>query len=210
MNRFSGAVDRTGGVPCVFGTVSKMVLTYFKRYRMEIELHHLGRSVVRVPEGFVLLPWSKSFLEVHADVKYRSFRNEIDANVFPCLGELAGCRRLMREITRKKGFLEGATWLAATENHDTRKRVYCGTVQGIRDQAGLGAVQNLGISPDFRDRGLGSCLLLRALQGFRESGVNRVYLEVTAENEGAIRLYERLGFRTVKTVFKVAEVCYSY
>ncbi len=192
------------------GTVSEMVLTYFKRYRMEIDLHHCDCSVSRVPEGFMLVPWCKSLLEQHAEVKYRSFRNEIDANVFPCLGELAGCRRLMREITRKKGFLERATWLAVTETRDIRNRVNCGTIQGIRDQAGIGAVQNLGIIPDFRDRGLGSCLLLRALQGFRESGVGRVYLEVTAENEGAIRLYQRLGFRTVKTVFKVAEVCYSY
>ena len=39
---------------------------------------------------------------------------------------------------------------------------------------------------------------MRSLQGFRDSGVERVYLEVTAENQGAIRLYERLGFRTVK------------
>lgn len=92
-----------------------MVLTYFKRYRMEIELRHLDRSVPRVPDGYTLLPWSKSLLELHAEVKYRSFRNEIDANVFPCLGELAGCRRLMREIARKGGFLERATWLAATD-----------------------------------------------------------------------------------------------
>lgn len=186
-----------------------MVLTYFKRYRMEIELHQWDRSVPRVPKGYVLLPWNKSLLDLHAEVKYHSFRNEIDANVFPCLGELAGCRRLMREITRKGGFLERATWLAVTDTHEVGRRQSCGTIQGIRDRTGVGAVQNLGIVPAYRDQGLGSSLLLRALHGFRESGVERVYLEVTAENEGAIRLYERLGFRTVKTVFKVAEVAYS-
>lgn len=186
-----------------------MVLTYFKRYRMEIDLRHCGRLVPHVPKGYAFLPWSRSLLDLHAEVKYRSFCNEIDANVFPCLGELAGCRRLMREITRKGGFLERATWLVVTDTHDVRCRESCGTIQGIRDQAGVGAVQNLGIVPDYRDQGLGSSLLRRALQGFRESGVDRVYLEVTAENEGAIRLYERLGFRTVKTVFKVAEVAYS-
>ena len=187
-----------------------MVLTYFKRYRMEIELHRLGRRMSPVPKGYVLLPWNKSLLELHAEVKYRSFRNEIDANVFPCLGELPGCRRLMREIIRKGGFLDRATWLAVTDTPNLCDREYCGTVQGIRDQSGGGAIQNLGIVPDFRDRGLGSSLLLRSLHGFRDSGVERVYLEVTAENQGAIRLYERLGFRTVKTVFKVAEVCCSY
>lgn len=186
-----------------------MVLTYFKRYRMEIDLHPWNRSVSRAPKGYEFLPWNRSLLDLHAEVKYYSFRNEIDANVFPCLGELAGCRRLMREITRKGGFLNRATWLAVTDTHDIRHREFCGTIQGIRDQAGVGAIQNLGIVPSYRDQGLGSSLLLRALQGFRESGVERVYLEVTAENEGAIRLYKRLGFRTVKTVFKVAEVAYS-
>lgn len=186
-----------------------MVLTYFKRYRMEIDLHHWNDSVPGVPAGYVLLPWNKSLLDLHAEAKYHSFRNEIDANVFPCLGELSGCRRLMREISRKGGFLERATWLAVTDTRGQQYREFCGTIQGIRDRAGIGAVQNLGIVPAYRDQGLGSSLLRRALQGFRESGVKRVYLEVTAENEGAIRLYERHGFRNVKTVFKVAEVAYS-
>jgi len=196
--------DRLAVWPC--GTVSDMVLTFFNRYRMEIDLHHWDRSDFGVPGGYVLLPWNHSLLEFHAQVKYRSFCSEIDANVFPCLGDLAGCRRLMRQITRKGGFLERATWLAVTDTQDIRRRDYCGTIQGIRDQTGLGAVQNLGIVPEYRDQGLGSSLLLRALHGFRESGLDRVYLEVTAENEAAIRLYERQGFRTVKTVFKVAEV----
>jgi ribosomal protein S18 acetylase RimI-like enzyme len=191
---------------CAALRMSEMVLTYFKRYRMEIELHRWDRLARQVPRGYVLVPWNQSLLDVHAEVKFRSFCSEIDANVFPCLGELAGCRRLMREITRKGGFLERATWLAVTDTLDVRRREYCGTIQGIRDQAGVGAVQNLGIVPGYRDQGLGSSLLGRALHGFRESGVDRVYLEVTAENEGAIRLYHRLGFRTVKTVFKVAEV----
>jgi ribosomal protein S18 acetylase RimI-like enzyme len=73
----------------------------------------------------------------------------------------------------------------------------------------MGAIQNLGILPAHRGRGLGARLLLRALEGFRLAGLSRVHLEVTAENQGAIRLYRRLGFITVKTVFKVAEVAYS-
>ena len=51
--------------------------------------------------------------------------------------------------------------------------------------------------------------MLQALAGFRQAGLTRVYLEVTADNEGAIRLYRRLGFATVKTVFKAVEVAYS-
>ena len=32
---------------------------------------------------------------------------------------------------------------------------------------------------------------------------------MTAENDGAIRLYRRLGFVTVKTVYKAVEAVYS-
>ena len=86
---------------------------------------------------------------------------------------------------------------------------FCGTVQGIRDVSGLGAIQNLGIAPEHRNGGLGTILLFHALQGFRRAGIGRVYLEVTAQNEGALRLYRRLGFVTVKTVYKAVEHVYS-
>jgi hypothetical protein len=73
----------------------------------------------------------------------------------------------------------------------------------------MGGVQNVGITPEHRGRGLGMCLLQRALWGFQEAGMKRVYLEVTAENAKAIRLYQRLGFRRVRTVYKAVEVAYS-
>jgi hypothetical protein len=182
-----------------------MDLTYFKRYRMEIDLLDGGFPQATPPAGYHFLPWDESLLEAFAEAKYLSFRHEIDANVFPCLGELAGCRRLMSEIAQKPGFLPEATWLAVRPPADRRRPEYCGTVQGIRDRAGLGAIQNLGITPRHRDVGLGTSLLSRALDGFRRAGLTRVYLEVTAQNDGAIRLYRRLGFTLVKTVFKAVE-----
>jgi ribosomal protein S18 acetylase RimI-like enzyme len=36
-----------------------------------------------------------------------------------------------------------------------------------------------------------------------------VYLEVTAQNDGAVKLYNRLGFRRTKTLFKAVELAYS-
>lgn len=185
-----------------------MGLTYFKRYRMEMDLPGRDLSLPPTPEGYSFLPWDPALLEVHAAVKFHSFREEIDANVFPCFGELAGCQRLMGDITRKEGFLPEATWLALC-NGGSRPAEYCGTIQGIRDRFGLGAVQNLGITPMHRSRSLGTCLMIRALIGFRQAGLTRVYLEVTADNQGAIRLYRRMGFAVVKTVFKAVEVAYT-
>ena len=55
-------------------------------------------------------------------------------------------------------------------------------------------------------RGLGAALLLKALHGFRNAGLGRAFLEVTAQNDGAVRLYHRLGFRRRKTVYKTVEI----
>ena len=186
-----------------------MGLTYFKRFRMEFDL--VGRDLPEptLGEGYRLVPWSPEMLEAHAEAKYQSFRSEIDANVFPCLGDAQGCLRLMKEIVGKEGFLPGATWLAAYDWRSSQPPEYCGTIQGIRDRSQMGAVQNLGITPEHRGRGLGSALLLQALAGFRAAGLRRAFLEVTAQNVGAIRLYQRLGFVRARTVYKAVEVAYT-
>jgi ribosomal protein S18 acetylase RimI-like enzyme len=191
-----------------------MDLMYFKRYRMEIKLADLDLAPARAPVGYHFEPWTPPLLDDFSEAKYLSFRSEIDANVFPCLGDLDGCRRLMREIVRKPGFLPETTWLLTYGRNGApstlgRRPEFCGTVQGIRDASGLGAIQNLGIAPEHRNGGLGTILLFYSLRGFRRAGLGRVYLEVTAQNEGAIRLYRRLGFVTVKTVYKAVEHVYS-
>jgi ribosomal protein S18 acetylase RimI-like enzyme len=185
-----------------------MGLTYFKRFRMEIDLAAQPPAAPPLPAGYRLIAWDDALLEAHAEAKYHSFKGEIDSNVFPCLGDWIGCHRLMQEIRGKQGFLPQATWLVAHDLGDGQWE-YAGTIQGIRDYSGMGAIQNLGVTPEHRSRNLGSCLLLKALEGFRQAGLRRAFLEVTAQNHGAIRLYQRLGFVKARTVYKAVEVAYS-
>lgn len=184
-------------------------LTYFKRFRMEIDLAGRDFTPPLLDPLYTLHAWDEGLLEAHAEAKYHSFRDEIDANVFACLGELSGCHRLMQEIRQKEGFLPGATWLISCRDRESRLLDYCGTIQGIRDHTGMGAIQNLGITPEHRNQGLGRVLLLAALGGFQRAGLRRAFLEVTAQNDGAIRLYQRVGFAKVRTVYKAVEVAYS-
>ena len=182
-------------------------LTYFKRFRMEIDLP--GRDFAAALAGRLSLRalgrrrcWTPL-----PRPSIQCFRNEMDANVFPCLGELDGCRRLMGEIVAQAG-LPAAGHVAAGLHAAGRpsRSEYCGTVQGVRDKHGLGAIQNLGIVPDHRGGGLGTMPAVPRPGGFsRRPGIRRVYLEVTAQNDGAIRLYRRVGFVTVRTVYKAVE-----
>ncbi len=187
-----------------------MTVTYFKRYKMEVRLDQIQlEGEPRLAEGYELLPWSPKLLNQHAEVKWQSFRQELDSHVFPCLGMMDGCKQLMREISGRRNFVAEATWLACRTSEFSPGLQACGTVQGLMSSAREGAIQNLGVHPDCRDLGLGSALLFKALQGFREVGCRYAHLEVTVQNTAAIRLYERFGFRNVETLFKVADVQYA-
>jgi GNAT superfamily N-acetyltransferase len=174
-------------------------VTYFKRYRMQMDLLASLPAVPNLPLDFAWIPWETRLLDAHADVKYQCFRDDLDGVVFPNLSNRIGCTRLMHEITTRAGFRPESTWLIA---HADR---YIATVQGISDRVGTGGIQNLGVIPAYRGRGLGKAILLQALHGFRRSGLARTTLEVTATNDTAIRMYRQVGYRFRKTLYKMVE-----
>lgn len=177
---------------------------------MQYDLRETKFGQMQLPDGFALHPWNKKLLGSHAEAKFRSFRNELDANVFPCLGNSDGCVRLMREISHRQSFIPESTWLATYQNPQTGQLENCGTIQGIRDSVDVGAIQNIGIVEGQRGKGIGSVMVKHSLRGFKEAGIKIVTLEVTAKNVAALRLYERLGFRVLRTVFKSVEVSEAY
>lgn len=60
-----------------------------------------------------------------------------------------------------------------------------------------GYVQTLGVRGDRQGRGTGAALLLALLHESVRRGLDRVLLEVRADNHPAQRLYARFGFTTV-------------
>lgn len=59
-----------------------------------------------------------------------------------------------------------------------------------------GSIGGFYVRPQFRGRGVGDALMKAALEEAAKR-VEHVTLTVTASNEGAVRLYERNGFKTV-------------
>mgnify|MGYP001039334911 CR=1 FL=1 len=63
-----------------------------------------------------------------------------------------------------------------------------------------GYVNTLAVLREHRHRGLGTALLAQTLHSLRQAGMEAVHLGADAENlTGAVRIYERLGFRARKT-----------
>ncbi|MCI0701358.1 MAG: GNAT family N-acetyltransferase [Planctomycetia bacterium] len=172
---------------------------YFKRHRMELTLRH-PLPAAELPEGFRWLAWDDSLLAMHAEVKFLSFHQETDALIFPSLSSRAGCHDLMHAIRYRVNFCPRATWLIAGPDGCV------GTIQGLLDENGFGGIQNLGVVPECRGLGLGRALLLQALAGFISVSVPRAFLEVTATNEPAVRMYRAIGFRSHKTIYRAVKL----
>ncbi|MDP3790889.1 MAG: GNAT family N-acetyltransferase [Candidatus Omnitrophota bacterium] len=66
----------------------------------------------------------------------------------------------------------------------------------IRDFSGRDCyLSNVAVYPEYRSLGLGSKLLGAIEEEVKSAGKNRIVLHADAKNHGAIRLYERLGYR---------------
>ncbi|MBS0264966.1 MAG: GNAT family N-acetyltransferase [Planctomycetes bacterium] len=181
-----------------------MGVTYYKRYRMEIDLGRVSLPAESLPASYEWVAWSPNLLERHALAKFESFRAEIDSEVFPTLGDPASCRCLMSEIVQRATFVPDATWLISCR---LAEGIYedCGTIQGLVQSGQWGAIQNVGVAVEHRGKGLGKALVLKSLRGFQQAGVDRVYLEVTARNAVAVNLYRSLGFCLARTTYKAVE-----
>lgn len=63
----------------------------------------------------------------------------------------------------------------------------------------LGEVYVVGVDPDAQGRGIGATLTLAGLHHLAERGAKTVMLYVEADNEAAVKTYQRLGFDVYST-----------
>ncbi len=64
-----------------------------------------------------------------------------------------------------------------------------------------GFTEDIATLKEYRGRGIAQALIVRGLRQFRERGMNAAGLDVDGENAtGALRLYEKLGYRPIRTV----------
>jgi mycothiol synthase len=70
-----------------------------------------------------------------------------------------------------------------------------------------GYVDTLAVLQEHRRKGLGTALLVKSLHALQEAGMEAAHLHADSENlTGAMRLYERVGFRVRKTLIAYQKV----
>ncbi len=58
-------------------------------------------------------------------------------------------------------------------------------------------IQNMGVSPDYRSKGIGSMLIQRCLGWARTKGYRKVYVNAYFGNKQAIKFYKKYGFSEI-------------
>lgn len=102
--------------------------------------------------------------------------------------------RLSRAQYRRHLDSESALVLVASANH----RRFLGTaVVFFRKGSRAARLYSIATHVEARGKGVGSALMEAAEQAARRRRCGALRLEVRTDNEGAIRLYERLGYRRI-------------
>lgn len=70
---------------------------------------------------------------------------------------------------------------------------YC----GYRGIAGEGYIYNVAVKEDYRGKSIAYKLMTHLINEGRKRGIKEFTLEVRQSNIGAIKLYEKLGFKTI-------------
>jgi Acetyltransferases len=153
-----------------------------------------GRSASRA----LIDNWSLDRVEDAAHVIAQAYDRHIDSEVNDQYRSAGGARRFINNIVQYPGcgtFYPPASFLAI----DAWTGRACGVSLCSILSPRVGHVTQICVAPRLKGKGLGYELLRRSLLALGEAGCRKTSLTVTAANENAVRLYERVGFRPSHT-----------
>ncbi len=172
-------------------------LSAYERNFMRINLR-----VRALPEGHVRKPmyiekWSEHYQDAAAQLISTAYTRHIDSRINDQYRSAAGARRFLYNIVQYPGcgtFYRPASYVAL----EALTGQLCGVSLASMVAPECGHITQICVSPGVRGTGIGHALLRKSLLTLRDTGCRSASLTVTAANEDAVMLYERVGFQTVR------------
>ena len=169
----------------------------FERNYMRVDLKgaSLGEGVVRRPMH--IERWSDHYQEGASQLIAAAYRGHIDSRINDQYRSANGARRFLYNIVQYPGcgtFFRPASFAA----FEAIGGALCGISLASLVAPECGHITQICVSPPVRGTGIGYALLRRSLTTLRDMGCRSASLTVTAANEDAVSLYERVGFVTVR------------
>jgi ribosomal protein S18 acetylase RimI-like enzyme len=155
----------------------------FQEYVMEHSLTDIPK--IETPFPLIFKSWSPSLKEPFYEVYEASFK---DRPGFPGWPR----EKWVEWISSGSDFLPERSYIATINDRAV------GFIAADQETDTIGYIIQVGVIPEWRGKGIAAVLTCKCLEDLRQDGMKSVVLHVNQNNPGAIKLYERIGFKTVR------------
>ena len=141
--------------------------------------------------------WHDHYSDPAAQLIAAAYEGHVDGRINDQYRSAAGARRFLYNIVQYPGcgsFYRPASFVA----FDGMSGRLCGMSLASIVAPDTGHITQICVAPGARGTGIGHELLRQSLTTLREMGCGIASLTVTAANEDAGKLYERVGFRVLR------------
>ncbi len=169
--------------------------SYLRNFMM-VEAARVSSLPERKLDGVVLDRWTERWQDETANLIASAYRGHIDGEINDQYRSPSGARRFLFNIIQYPGcgvFYEPAATVAVQSGNGR----LCGVSLTSMVSPNSGHVTQICVSPSVKGRGVGYELLRRSMRDLAAAGAKNISLTVTTANTDAVRLYERVGFRTL-------------
>jgi ribosomal protein S18 acetylase RimI-like enzyme len=186
-------VDRaTPGTPPPSSSGRVQPHSYPRKF-LEAPLGPCVKLPAKPPSGAIITGWTESMQDQTARLIAGAYQGHIDSRINDQYRSPGGARRFLTNIVQYPGcgtFFRPASYAAI----DVATRQLRGISLASLVASDCGHITQICVSKAEQGTGLGYELMRQSMVALTAHGCRAVSLTVTASNESAIRLYQRLGF----------------
>jgi ribosomal protein S18 acetylase RimI-like enzyme len=168
------------------------------RQFMLLDLPSFPAPTASPSAGMRLDRWHDRYFDPCAKLIYLSYANHVDGEINDQYRSRSGALRFLKNIILLPGcgqFVPSASFVLRQAGGDE----LIGAVLTSEVSPGVGHTTQICVLPGYQGHRLGRMLMLTAIDTLRTMKFKELTLTVTADNKTAVQLYEKLGFRTIKS-----------
>jgi ribosomal protein S18 acetylase RimI-like enzyme len=174
----------------------------FRRYRrlfLSLPIGSVPPQPSRpLPPDIEIQPWSEDHYQPAASIITAAYRNHVDSDVNDQYRTIPGSLRFLNNIVRFPGCGVFDPAASFTALHSSTQAPI-GILLCTRIRRDVGHVTQVCTLPEYRSHGIGEHLLRDCYASLAARNFSELSLTVTEENNRAVALYLRTGYRHIHT-----------
>jgi ribosomal protein S18 acetylase RimI-like enzyme len=155
-------------------------------------------ATTNATHGFHLETWNDRHFEPCARLIHLAYATHVDGEINDQYRSDAGAHKFLKNIVILPGcgyFQPSASFVIREPGGDR----LLGVVLASEVSPGVGHTTQICVLPGYQGHGLGRALMETSIRALRGRHFSALSLTVTSANTKAVKLYESLGFNTIKT-----------